>query len=178
MTAKEVIEGRRSIRKFKDTPVPHEVLEAIVDEAKMAPSWKNTQIARYIVAEGDTVKKLAECTKAYSGNGTVIAGAPAVVGLAVKKGRCGYERDGSFTTFRGDGWQMFDAGVAAQTFCLAAYEHGIGSVIMGIFDHEDASRVLNIPEDMDLVSLIPIGYPDGEAIAPKRKTVEELLSYV
>ena len=72
---------------------------------------------------------------------------------------------------------MFDAGVAAQTFCLAAYEQGIGSVIMGIFDEAKAASLLNIPEEREIVALIPIGYPDEEPVAPRRKPVEDLLSF-
>ena len=97
--------------------------------------------------------------------------------ITIVEGRCGYERDGSFTTDRGDGWQMFDAGVASEAFCLAAYEKGIGSVIMGIFDRKEAAELLEIPEGMDLVALIPIGYPAESPVAPKRKTVDDLLSY-
>ncbi len=178
MNATEMITGRRSIRKFKEQAVPHELLEEVVDLAKMAPSWKNTQIARYIAVTGDVKHELSKCTSAYAGNGAIMDQAPMVVALAVKKGRCGFERDGSYTTFRKDSWQMFDAGVAASTFCLAAYEKGLGTVIMGIFDHDAATRVLNIPEDMDLVTLIPIGFPDGDVVAPKRKEVSEILSYM
>ncbi len=100
-----------------------------------------------------------------------------VIALTVVKGRCGFERDGSYSTFRGDTWQMFDAGVAAEAFCLAAYEQGIGSVVMGLFDQKEASDLLEIPENQDLVALIPIGYPAESPVAPKRKTVEDLLSF-
>lgn len=177
MTAKECITGRRSIRKFADKPVPHELLEKIVETASYAPSWKNTQIVRYIAVEGETKQKLAQCTSAYTKNGMIMENAPVVIAVAIIKGRCGYERDGSFTTDRGDSWQMFDAGVASEAFCLSAYENGLGSVIMGIFDHKEAAELLELPENMDLVTLIPIGYPDEAPAAPKRKTVEELLSY-
>ena len=50
MTAKECIMGRRSIRKFKDTPVDHEVVNEIIEAASYAPSWKHSQIARYAVS--------------------------------------------------------------------------------------------------------------------------------
>ena len=72
---------------------------------------------------------------------------------------------------------MFDAGVASQTFCLAAHEQGIGSVIMGIFDQDTIESLLQLPEDRELVALIPIGYPAESPAAPKRKTVEDLLSF-
>ena len=93
------------------------------------------------------------------------------------KNRSGFERDGSFSTPKEGGWQMFDAGVAAQTLCLAAHEKGLGTVIMGIFDVAKAASILEIPEDQELVALIPIGYPAESPVAPKRKSVEELLSF-
>ena len=90
--------------------------------------------------------------------------------------RSGYERDGSFSTSKGEHWQSFDAGVAAQTFCLAAYEKGLGTVILGVYDGEKVAEVLEIPEEKSVSALIPIGYPAEEPKAPKRKDVEELLS--
>lgn len=177
MTGKECITGRRSIRKFTEQPVPHETLADIVATASYAPSWKHSQITRYIAVEGATKEKLSQCTSTFPDNGKIIANAPMVVAVTVIKGRSGYERDGSFTTGRGDSWQMFDAGVASEAFCLAAYEQGLGTVIMGIFDQEEASRLLEVPDDRDLIALIPIGYPAESPVAPRRKTVEELLSY-
>ena len=177
MTAKECITGRRSIRSFTEQPISHEVLEQIIETASFAPSWKNTQIVRYIAVEGETKAKLAKCTSAYARNGEIMENAPVVMAITIIEGRCGYERDGSFTTDRGDGWQMFDAGVACEAFCLAAHEQGIGSVILGIFDRKEAAALLKLPEGMDLVALIPIGYPAETPNAPKRKTVEEILTY-
>ncbi len=178
MTAKECIKGRRSIRKFKDTLIDHQVLEDIIETASYAPSWKHTQIVRYIAVEGALKDKIgSECTSMFPNNGTIIQNAPMLIAVTVIKNRCGYERDGSFTTPRGDTWQMYDAGVASEAFCLAAYEQGIGSVIVGIFDGDAVSALLSIPDDRELVALIPIGYPDEAPTAPRRKPVTELVSY-
>ncbi len=178
MTAKDCILGRRSIRRFKPDPVSHELLEQIVGTASYAPSWKHTQITRYIVVEGSLKETIArEGTSLYPPNGTIISSAPVLIAVTMIKNRSGYERDGSFSTPRGDGWQMFDAGIASQTFCLAAYEQGLGSVIFGLFDQAAIEKLLGLPEDRELVALIPVGYPDETPAAPKRKPVTELLSY-
>lgn len=178
MTANECIRGRRSIRQFSDTPVSHDMISEIVETASFAPSWKNTQITRYIAAEGSLKDKIAEeCTASYRKNGDIIKNAPMLMAVTFVKNRSGFERDGSFSTPKEGGWQMFDAGVAAQTFCLAAHEKGLGTVIMGIFDVAKAASILEIPEDQELVALIPIGYPAESPVAPKRKSVEELLSF-
>lgn len=177
MTAKDCITGRRSIRQFTDQEVSHQLLAQIVETASYAPSWKHTQIVRYIAVEGETKDKLAACTSTFPGNGKIMENAPMVIAVTVIKGRSGFERDGSYTTHRGDSWQMYDAGVASEAFCLAAYEQGLGTVIMGIFDHDKASALLEIPDDRDLVALIPIGYPAEAPAAPRRKPVEDLLTY-
>ncbi|MCQ2539794.1 MAG: nitroreductase family protein [Acetatifactor sp.] len=177
MTANECITGRRSIRSFTDQAVSHELIEEIIATAAYAPSWKNTQVARYTVVEGAAKDALAKCTSIWPGNGDIINNAPMVVAVSVVTGRCGYERDGSFSTPKGTGWQMFDAGVAAQTFCLAAYEKGLGTVILGLYDEEEATKVLGLPEGRELVTLIPVGYPAVAPTAPKRKSVEDLLAF-
>lgn len=177
MTANECIRGRRSIRKFTDQPVSHELLAQIVETASYSPSWKHTQIVRYIAVEGEKKAALAKCTSLFPGNGAIMENAPMVIAVTIIKGRSGYERDGSFSTPKGDRWQMYDAGVASEAFCLAAYEQGLGTVIMGLFDEEEASKLLELPEGRELVALIPIGYAAESPEAPRRKTVEELLSY-
>ena len=178
MTAKDCILGRRSIRRFKPDAIDHDILEEIVETASYAPSWKHTQITRYIAVTGDVKDRIAsECTDTYPKNGEIISCAPILIAVTVIKNRSGYERDGSFNTSKGSGWQMFDAGIASQTFCLAAHEKGIGSVILGIFDEAKASAILELPEDRELIALIPIGYPAEEPAAPKRKPVTDLLSY-
>lgn len=178
MTAKECIKGRRSIRKFADTPVSRDVIADIVETASYAPSWKHTQITRYIAVEGELKDKIAdECTSAYAKNGEIIKNAPMLIAVTFIKNRSGFERDGSYSTPKEGGWQMFDAGVASEAFCLAAYEQGLGTVIMGIFDEAKAASLLEVPEERELVALIPIGYPAERPAAPKRKSVEELLSF-
>lgn len=179
MTAKECIKGRRSIRSFTGQPVDRALLSEIIETASYAPSWKHTQITRYIAVTGELKDKLAkECTSAYPKNGEIIAQAPLLIVVTYIKNRSGFERDGSYSTAKEGSWQMFDAGVAAQTFCLAAYEKGLGSVIMGIFDEAKAASLLNIPEEREVVALIPVGYPAEAPVAPRRKPVEELLSFM
>ena len=72
---------------------------------------------------------------------------------------------------------MFDAGIAAQTFCLAAWERGVGTVITGYFDEAKIIDLLHIPENRKVGCVIGLGYPDEEPAAPKRKSVEDLLTY-
>ena len=178
MTANECIRERRSIRRFKADPVDHALLREIIETASYAPSWKHTQIARYIAVEGELKDKIAaECTSAWPKNGEIIAQAPMLIAVTFLTGRSGFERDGSFSTAKGSFWQSYDAGIATQTFCLAAWDKGIGSVIMGIFDDEKAAALLNLPQGRELAALIPVGYPNEAPAAPRRKPVEDLLTF-
>ena len=180
MDVKECILGRRSIRTYSDKAVDDSIIEELVKEASYSPSWKHTQITRYIAVKDPAVKEriAKEGTTIWPGNGDIIAQAPVLVAVTVIKGRSGYERDGSFSTEREDRWQFFDAGIASQTFCLAAHEHGLGSVILGLFDIDTVKGILDIPEERELVALIPLGYPAEEPAAPRRKEVTELLNIV
>ena len=154
-------------------------IEQIVADAAYAPSWKNTQIARYVLVEDrTTIDKMAEeMVLDFKLNEKTLKNCPAVMVLTYVTGRSGYERDGSFSTPKEAGFEMFDAGVAAQTFCLAAWERGVGTVITGYFDEEKITRLLNLPENQKVGCVIGLGYPDEEPAAPKRKSVEDLLTY-
>ena len=177
MEALECIKTRRSIRKFKKELVTKDTLNAIIEAASMSPSWKNTQIVRYNIVESEDLKKdIAENgTLGFEHNRDIINGAPQLVVVSIIGMRCGYERDGSFTTSKEDRWEMFDAGIASQTFCLAAHDMGVGSVILGIFDEDQIAKAISLPEGEKVAALIPIGYPDQECVAPKRKTTDELM---
>ena len=177
MNTVDCIKSRRSIRRFKPDSVKHSLVEEIISAASFSPSWKNTQITRYIAIEDPSLlgKIADDFTPSY--NSDIIRQTPVLIAVTYIKGRCGFERDGSYTTEKKDRWQMFDAGVACQTFCLAAHEYGLGTVIMGVFDESGISSLLDIPKERELAALIALGYPDIEPSAPKRKTVEDLLQY-
>lgn len=176
MDAQTCIFTRRSIRKFTDQPVSHETLEKMIAAAAYAPSWKNTQIARYIAIENpDMLHEICETYAPF--NAEIIRGCKTLIAQTFFKNRSGFQRDGSYTTDRAGGWQMYDCGIAAQTLCLAGHDLGVGSVIMGVFDREALEKYLGVPEDQELMALIAIGYPAQEAAAPKRKEVSALLSY-
>lgn len=180
MQAVELLETRRSIRKFTGEPISRELIEHTAALAANAPSWKNTQTASYICV-CDPVKKseLAEqATMTFSHNRDIINSAPALVVLLTCDGISGYEKDGSVTTSKGSHWQSFDAGIAAQTFCLAAHELGLGTVILGIYSEDKVRELLEIPDGFSVSALIPIGYADEQPEKRPRKSVGEILKIV
>lgn len=178
MNAIEMLKERRSVRKFKDQEVSKETLEKIVELASFAPSWKNTQTARYIaVVDADMKQKIIDDgVMGFEGNKRTIANAPVLIVQTTVDERAGYERDGSFSTTKGTHWQSYDAGIAGQTFCLAAHEEGLATVIMGIFDEEKVIEIVGVPEGQSVSALIALGYPDEEPKMPPRKSVEDLLT--
>lgn len=181
MDAITCIKERRSIRKFEEKSIPHDVMKEIVEISSYSPSWKNTQIVRYLVIEDkEKIQKIAQdCVLSFEYNTKTMKNAAALVLINMVKGRCGYEKDGSFSTPKGDRWEMFDAGIATQTFCLAAFEKGIGSVVIGVFDEGEVEKVVAIPEGQQVAAIIAVGYPAGNTPEmPKRKSVEDLLSYL
>lgn len=180
MNTIERIKARRSIRKFTDKPVAKETMKEIIATAAYAPSWKNSQTVSYIVIESeDVLKKLADtATLGFEHNRGIISGCKTLVAAVTSSGKCGYNPDGSFTTSKGDKWEAFDAGIAVQTFCLAASELGVGTVILGIFDESTVGNILELPEGQYVAALIATGYPDAEPAAPARKSADELMKYM
>ena len=177
METLKCIETRRSIRKFTDQKPDKEILEKVVQAASFAPSWKNTQVTRYNVVSDQGLKDqiAKEGVLGFQYNSNTIQGAPELVVVSVVHGRSGFERDGSYTTSKEDRWEMFDAGIATQTFCLAAHEYGLGTVIMGIFDESKIAELVKLPEGEKVAAILAIGYPAEEPAVPKRKDVTDLL---
>ena len=173
----EVIRGRRSIRKYKSTPVSDEDVNAVLEAARWAPSWANTQCVRFIVVrDPETKAKLAEAMVPPTPAVPAIGEAPVVIVACAELGKSGYKK-GSPVTNKGDTWFMFDVALAMQNLALAAYSHGMGTVHVGIFDASKVEGILGIPEGVAAVEMTPLGYPDEEPKAPPRKELSELVFY-
>ena len=178
MQTLDAIKTRRTIRKFTKEPVSHEVIEKIVEASAYAPSWKNTQTARYIIIEETALKdRIArEAVMGFEWNTGIILGAPVLVVLASVPGKSGYEKDGAYSTSKKDKWEMFDAGIATQTFCLAAHAKGVGTVILGIFDDAKVGEIVGIPDGQTVATVVAMGYPAFAPEMPPRKSVDDLFT--
>ena len=174
MDLMEAIKGRRSIRKYKPDPVPEEVLGTLMDAVKWSPSWANTQCWEVIAVRDPKIK--SELATALSKGNPALSSmteAPLVIVLCGKKGVSGFKK-GEATTAKGD-WLMFDTGLAMQTLCLTAHTLGLGTVIVGNFDHQRVAEILGVPQNVEVVAITPLGYPATEGIAPKRKEISEFV---
>lgn len=164
----EVIKGRRSIRTFKEEELTDEQLRRILDAVQWSPSWANTQCWEIVVVRDPQVKSgLQEAIPKSNPAGKGFSSAPAVLVLCAKLNSSGYYK-GEVTTKFGD-WFMFDLGIASQSICLAAYDQGLGTVIIGLFDHDGVKRILDVPEGYEVAAMIPVGVPAKESKAPKRR---------
>jgi nitroreductase len=174
MDLMEAIKGRRSIRRYKSDPVPEQALQTVMEAIRWTPSWVNTQCWEVVVVRDQKLKAELSATlpkgnPAFSS----ITEAPLVLVLCGKKGISGYYK-GQPSTEKGD-WHMFDIGLAMENLCLAAYALGLGTVIIGLFDHRKAAEILEVPQGVDVVAMTPLGYPAAEGSAPKRKEISDFV---
>ena len=177
MTTAECIRQRVSCRRFQEKPIPREDIRRVVDLARFSPSWKNTQPVRYVVVDDPVLKERVarECIPGQGFNTKTINRAAALAVVTYIPGLSG-QGDAPLTEVQAAGWEMFDAGIAAQTFCLAARALDIGPCILGIFDADAAGRLLEL-EGQRAACLIAMGYPEQWKNGPGRKETEELLSF-
>jgi nitroreductase len=173
----DIVKGRRSIRKYEERGVPPEALNTVLESVRWAPSWTNNQCWEVVVVKDPAVKEQLQSSLPPKGNPAIKAmvQAPVVLALCGKQKTSGYYK-GMATTKFGD-WFMFDLGIACQNICLTAYQLGLGTVIVGLFDHDKAAAALNVPPGHELVVMIPLGYPAKVGKAPSRRAIEEFTHY-
>jgi nitroreductase len=99
--------------------------------------------------------------------------APVVIALCGQKGASGFYRNQASTAL-GD-WYMFDLSLAAGQLTLAVHALGLGTVHVGLIDVNAAGEVLGVPAYIQLVELVPLGYPDQQPKAPPRKPLSEIV---
>jgi nitroreductase len=169
----EVIRSRRSVRAYENREVAPEHLATVLEAVKWAPSWANTQCWEIVVVRDPAVRQQLQAALPPKGNPALnaIVQAPVVLALCAQLKRSGFYR-GEVTTKFGD-WFMFDLGLACQNLCLAAHALGLGTVVVGLFDHARAATALNVPQGYELVALIPLGHPAKSPGAPARREPAE-----
>lgn len=176
MELMDALRTRRSVRNFEEKNVSDEQVKELLEAVQWAQSWANTQCWEVIVVKDKDMKvKLQETLPKTNPATKAMVEAPVVFVLCGKLQAAGYYK-GQVTTKFGD-WFMFDLGIAAQNLCLRAHDLGLGSVIVGLFDHNKAREILGVPEGYEVVVMIPVGYPAKVPSAPKRKELSEFTHY-
>jgi nitroreductase len=172
----DAIRNRRSVRNYQDNNVSEEVIERVLEAVRWSPSWANTQCWEIVVVRDPAVKlKLQESLLKGNPASRSIVEAPVVLAVCGRLHAAGYYK-GQVTTKFGD-WFMFDLGIATQSLCLAAYDEGLGTVIVGLLDHAKAGEALQAPSGYEVVALIPIGYPVKSAPTPNRRKISEFIHH-
>lgn len=175
MDVMEAIFNRRSIRSYRPDPVGDRELQTILEAARWAPSWANTQCWRFVVVQDDETKaKLSEATGRNPAS-KAIAHAPVVIVACATRGESGFYK-GNATTDKGD-WFMFDVALAMANITLAAHALGLGTVHVGLFDARKVEQILDVPEGVSVVEMTPLGYPAEPSKAPTRKELGEIVFY-
>lgn len=167
----EFLKSRRSIRKFSDREIDESTQKDLLEAVRWSQSWANTQCWEVIVVK-DPEKRLEVQSAFFGKNPAVksIVSAPLLFVMCAKKKVSGFYNNES-PTILGD-WFMFDVGIATQDLCLCAASKGLGSVVAGMFDHEKVAKSLCLPDDVQVVALVSVGYPAQKPKAPERKSIE------
>jgi len=178
-----MIKERRSVRKFRNEKVSRETMREIIEISRWAPSWANYQIARYTLVDDETtIAKLAhDGVKGFVYNMNTLKNAKGVAVLSFVEGKSGKlaPEKGDFETPNAHLWEAFDAGIACQTFCLAAHAKGVGTCIFGVIDVDSIPEIVNLPKEETVAALIVYGYEDGPHVKPTpRKDVDEILRFI
>jgi nitroreductase len=165
MNVTEAIESRRSIRKYSGRPVEDEKLNAVLEAARLAPSSNNAQGWKFIAVKDK--QKIAKLTEAC-GNQSFVGTAPVVIVACTTRNHmmtCGQPA------------HTIDTSIAVSFMLLEACELGLGTCWLGFFYEDKVKEILDIPDDVSVVAVTPLGYPEEQPAARPRKTAAEVISF-
>ena len=170
MDVLEAIKGRRSIRAFKNEDISSETVEKLIDAARWAPSAGNIQPWEFIIVRNPEIKRnLAKAAL----NQSFIEEAPVVIVVCADEVRSsqGYGVRGKTL------YCIQDTAAATQNIHLAAYSLGLGTCWVGAFNEEEARKILEIPQGVRPVAIIPVGYPAEKPPARNRRPLNQIIHY-
>jgi len=172
----ELAAARRSIRKYKASPVEREKLALCLEAARQAPSACNAQPYRFIVMDEPALKEKF-CAAVFPGVYSACrfaAAAPVMVAVVADTGKLSAWLGNQIqdTNFR-----LVDIGIAAEHFVLAAAEQGLGTCWLGWFDAKAAAKALGLGNGKKVEVLLSVGYPDETPAARPRRKMEEFAAF-
>ena len=139
----DAIQRRKSVRTYAPAPLPIELVEKILEAARLAPSAMNVQPWYFIVVTDPGKRKRISKSGRFAG---FLKESPVViVGCGDKKAS--------------PKWHIVDVSIAMQNIVLAATAEGLGTCWVGSFDEELVKELLKIPEQFKVVALLAIGHP-------------------
>lgn len=164
MDVKTAIRTRRSIRAYDPREVEEEKLVRVLESGRLSPSASNRQERRFIVIrDAITRKALSEAAR----NQKFLADAPVVIAA------CSVEKE--YVMSCGQLAYPIDTAIAVDHMTLAAVEEGLGTCWIGAFDEKKVKEILNIPDEIRVVTLLPVGYPSDIPRPTPRKSLDEIV---
>lgn len=170
MDLRDVLEGRRSVRRYRAGQVPNDVVVKLIDAAESAPSAGNLRARKYIAVTRPDVRK-ALAVASYGQN--QINSAPLIIVACAD-----VERSSSRYGDRGSLYAIQDATAAVMCLLLDAYDRGLGACWNGAFDDGLVRDILGLEERMLPVALISVGWPAEEPKAPPKRNIEDVLIWM
>ena len=164
----DLVSKRKSIRSFKNIDVEKEKLDYVLEAFRQAPSAKNLQPWKLVVVTDEAIKRdlVAACK-----NQTSISEAPVVIVACAKEEDAYGIMGGYMNSF------PVDLGISFEHIMLAATEQGLGTCWIGAFNEKAVKEAVGVPENVRVVALTPIGYPNEPGRERNRKSTEEIVSY-
>ncbi len=152
MEFENVILSRRSIRSFTDKEIPSQILEKIMEAARLSPSFQNRQCWRFIVVRDENIRKKLALKSGLIGKcNFFIKDAPVVVVACADPSKSG--------TMNDQDYYLVDVAIAFQQMMLTAWNYGIGSCWLAAFNEQKVKEILEIPSKIRVVAMSPFGYP-------------------
>lgn len=168
MELMRVIEDRRSIRRFRSDPVEEEKLRAVLEAARLAPSWKNGQCWRFIVVTNEEGRRaIADCLPPTNPGRAALVQAPVNVVLCADPAES--------EEWEGKAYYLVDAAIAMEHLILAAASLGLGTCWQGLIYEGKLRQALGIPPSVRVVAVTPLGYPDEAPKPRRRKALAEIV---
>lgn len=166
----KLAQERSSIRKYSNKEVSCEVLNQIIESARIAPSAVNFQPWKFLIIKGEKSKQIVR--ESYKREW--FATAPLYI-IA-----CGNHQEAWHRSFDGKDHTDIDIAIAVEHICLSATSAGLGTCWVCNFDATKLKTDLSLPEDLEPIAIIPLGYPegDGDVRPKKRKTTEEIVQWL
>lgn len=170
MSVLEIIKKRRSVRKFKPDPIPEDTIDKLIEALVWAPSAGNKQMRKFYFVFNKEIKKEIALASLYQ---MFIEEAPLVIVA------CADTEIQRYYGERGLKNYMFcDVAASIENLLLLAEEEGLGACWVGAFNEEKVRSILNLPENLLPVAIIPVGFPEKIPPAPPRKEREKLIEVI
>jgi len=158
--------NRRIVQRFAERPIPHDVLAAVLETARYAPSAKEAQPWRFIVVR-EALNRHRIAAAAF--NHPHVKTAPIVVVCTA--------RVHSHISGSGRASHPLDLAAAVESMMLAATDLGLASSWITGYREAAVRELLEVPADVPIVAILALGYPDGVDALPERRSREEIITW-